>query len=231
MQKARWCPRLPLTLGPRASRVRALSLLAWVSAMSARSSASSSSCWALRYLARLVFACCSWGHRQAGSPFGNRDGQSGPTPSQKGSGFSLSSTMLPPPLPMFLYPLHLHPQQEGRGGDTSSEVPMCQTWARRGKHMGSPQRQSWVSPLVIRAVRNTLPAGTGGSRARSLPAYSQSQHWEAMSRGGIGLTVAGLLPGISFEVGFHRRPDLVVPDPRGPDPVHSPPPQTAVCSS
>lgn len=34
----------PLTLGPRASRVRARSVLACVSAMSARSSASSSSC-------------------------------------------------------------------------------------------------------------------------------------------------------------------------------------------
>lgn len=48
-----------LTLGPRASLVLARSLLAWVSAMSARSSASSSSCWALRYLAKLVLACCS----------------------------------------------------------------------------------------------------------------------------------------------------------------------------
>lgn len=48
-----------LTLGPRASLDLARSLLAWVSAMSARSSASSSSCWALRYLARLVLACCS----------------------------------------------------------------------------------------------------------------------------------------------------------------------------
>lgn len=71
MQGAGWHPRLPLTLGPRASRVRARSLLAWVSAISARSSASSNSCWALRYLARLVLACCSWRRRQVGSPFGN----------------------------------------------------------------------------------------------------------------------------------------------------------------
>lgn len=67
----RGCHVQPLTLGPRASRVRARSLLACVSAMSARSSASSNSCWALRYLARLVLACCSWGHRQVWSPFGH----------------------------------------------------------------------------------------------------------------------------------------------------------------
>lgn len=59
------CPASPspwlggLTLEVMTSLVRARSLLTCVSAMSARSSASSSSCCTLRYFTRLELACCS----------------------------------------------------------------------------------------------------------------------------------------------------------------------------
>lgn len=45
---------------PSMSRLLALSLLTCPSAISARSLASSSSCWALRHRERLRFACSSW---------------------------------------------------------------------------------------------------------------------------------------------------------------------------
>lgn len=45
---------------PSMSRLLALSLFTCPSAMSARSFASSSSCWALRHRERLMFACSSW---------------------------------------------------------------------------------------------------------------------------------------------------------------------------
>lgn len=56
-------PNLTLEVSVIASLVRARSLLTCVSAMSARSSASSSSCCTLRYFTRLELACCSWGPR------------------------------------------------------------------------------------------------------------------------------------------------------------------------
>lgn len=55
------------------SLVRARSLLTWVSAMSARSSASSSSCCTLRYFTRLELACCSWVGTWEGWVHGHRD--------------------------------------------------------------------------------------------------------------------------------------------------------------
>lgn len=59
------------TLAP-VSRLLIRSLLTWLSAISALSSASSSSCWSLRNLPRWTFACSScWGERVNVTPGGS----------------------------------------------------------------------------------------------------------------------------------------------------------------
>lgn len=63
MQYEFLCADIVLTLPPW-SRVRTRSLLTCDSAISALSSASSSSCWSFRYLVRLVFDCSSCRQRR-----------------------------------------------------------------------------------------------------------------------------------------------------------------------
>lgn len=81
---------------------------------------------------------------------------------------------------------------------------MCQTWPRRGKHLG-PFRDSWVSSLAIRAVRNS---SRWDSRLTA-PVQSQQQgsHGPGMERGALLLvSPRAPEPGAALKLGSHRRP-------------------------
>lgn len=135
--------------------------------MSALSSASSSSCWALRYLARFVLACCSWGHKQAGHPLVTEMFSLVPTPSPEGGWLLLVISS------------HQYPKQEGEGAHVPDVAP-------KGEAPGSLQRQLGLISCH-QSCKKLFPLGQQAHCPRTKP--TTRKPWP---RDGVGCTTAGV---------------------------------------